>query len=207
MSRPQNVPAALRAHFQRHNRRVVGISVATLGFSFLLWVAAYWFCYWILLLLLTTLLGTEAKAPSAGFTLAFGGFVIGLCLISFFEQRIWPFHRPNDRQNAFGMFMDLILGLPRMTVSSGLTLAAYHSLEESDLAMAWEVLKKIEKDGPLPLQRFPMEIGGEDRRKHVLMALQWSGLVELHSAKEGLELRLANDEAKRLAQSMVRIHV
>jgi len=207
MRRPQNVPAALRAHFQRHNRRVLGISVATLGFSFLLWAAVYWFCYWVLLLLLTTLQGIDAIAPAGGYTLAFGAFAIGLCLISFFEQRIWPFHRPNDRQNAFGMFMDLILGLPRMTVSSGLTLAAYHALEESDLVMAWEVLQKIEKEGPLPLQRIPMEIGGEDRQKHVLMALQWSGLVELKATQEGLELRLANEEAKRLAQPIVRIHV
>ena len=202
-----NVPEALRTHFRRHNRRVFGIAFMMLGFSLLLWALIYFFLYWVVLLLLTTLQGTAATAPPGGFFLAFASLAAGLCLMTYIEQKLWPFQRLTDHQHPLGTLMDFILSLPRMTVSAVQTLAAYHSLEETELASARRILMRLGQEGPLPVQMLAVEIADEKTRNHVLMALQWTGLVELHADEDGLKLRLANEEAKRLAQAHVRIRI
>jgi len=201
------VPEALRAYFQRHNRRVVGIAFLMLGFALLLWGLVYFFLYWVVLLMLTSELGTAANAPGGGFFLVFFALAAGLCAISYIDQKLWPFRRLDDHRNPLGTIMEVILSLTKMTLSAGQTLAAYHSPDEHELMAAWEVLGQLSQAGPTPIQKLPVELGGEKGQQRVLMALQWSGLVELQAGEDGLTLRLANEEAKRLAQAYVRIRL
>lgn len=201
----QSIPEDFRAHLRRHNRRVIGSASLMLVAAVLLWGLLYFLFYWVTLLAVTSSQGTEAAVPRwiLPVFVAIAGALCGWCLI---ERKFWPFQRVYDRKHPISLGIDLILALPRMTISAGHTLSAYRDLDEAELFAAWQLLGVISKKGEIPIQQLPVEVVGEERRRKVLLALQLTDLVELKVGSEGIMLSLANnEEAHRLGQPHVRM--
>jgi hypothetical protein len=84
--------------------------------------------------------------------------------------------------------------------------AAAARLTEPELESAWLLLRRMDLAGtPLPAQSLPADIPDAIMRDRILMALQFSGIIEMRLTDDGPVLAFQNAEARRLAQEKVRL--
>lgn len=205
MPSTQNIPGVFRAHFARHNRQVLALTAITLVTAILLWGVAYIVIYWVALFAMTVAQGLEAHLP-ASFLPAFIAYAIGLCLIGWMAQKLWPDYFLRDKKSAFEIFMDFVLAAPRVTLAVWGNLSAWQSLDDDELLEAWELLRVIgEHDGRLSVSHLSYEIPDPELRTKVVFALQITGLVELRKNAGDAWLALKDEKARLLSQGAFKI--
>ncbi len=196
----------LREHLHRHNRWVLILTILTLVLAAALWAGLYAVAWWLFLLA-----GTAARPfdfnPGAGALVrGFAVTAVLLCVCAWIARRLRPNEAPRDRKGFGENFLDLLLAVPRVTLSIFGTGAAAARLSESELEQAWLLLRRMDAaEGPLPVQALPVEIPDSAMRGRIVLALQLSGIIEIRPTSSGPVLAFRNKKARGLAQERVRL--
>lgn len=210
----------LRAHFARHNRLVLGLSLVTFLAAGASWALLYAAAYWLVLLSLSVSRGADAMAPQA-FPFVFAGVALALCLLAWLMRRHSPDGLPRDRKRPWELALDLLLMVPRMTLATGETLTAWISLDRHEASLALALLRRIEHEKTLPVHAVPAEIPDVRAREKILIALQVSDLVVSRRTEGGnargaggggadgrvLILALHSEVARELCREYVRLRL
>jgi hypothetical protein len=196
----------LQEHLRRHNRSVLGLTLLTAGAAIACWTILYCLVWW-LFILGGTVLSLEGFNPSARiFFRCFLASALLLCLGAWISRKLRPNQAPRDHKGAGEHLMDLLLAVPRITLAIFGTGAAAARLTDAELESAWHLLRRMDRaGGPLPVQLVPVEIPDAAMREKIIMALQFSGLIEMRATSDGPVLAFQNAEARRLAQEKVRL--
>jgi len=196
----------LRAYLHRHNRRVLGLTVATFLIAAVLWVALYGIAWWLLLLGGTAARSLDYRPMTGPLVRGFAATGVVLCVLAWALRRIRPNQAPRDHKTFGEHFMDVVLAIPRLTLASLGTSGAALRLTQRELESAWDLLRRMEeRHTPVPVQELPVEIPDASMRERVVLALQLSGIIEIRPSATGPVFAFRNEEARRLAQGRVRI--
>lgn len=194
----------LRRHFAQHNRRVFLLACMTALTTLAAWAALYFLAYWLVLLVVTVDRTVEARMP-ASFPFVFAGVALTLCALAWVIRRLSPDEFPRDKKSIPEILLDFILTVPRMTLAIWGTLRALQFLDERELALAMQLLQRIERENTLPIYSAPLEIADERMRAKILLALQITEIIEARKTKDGIVLALRGEEARALCQRLVRL--
>src|ERR1043166_9364201 len=123
----------LRAIFSQHNRRVIGLTIATALVAAASWMLLYFIAYWFVLLALTAAKSLEAQMPPH-FSHVFFAIAGALCVLAWWLRRISPDEYPRDKKFVWEILLDFILAVPRMTLAIGGKLSALQRLNEHKLS-------------------------------------------------------------------------
>ncbi len=196
----------LRDHLRRHNRWVLLLTILTLLLSVVLWGALYLVALWLFLLA-----GTVARPydfqPAAGAPApVFVACGLLLCLAAWIARRLRPNAMPRDDKGFGEHLLDVLLAVPRLTLSILGTGGAAARLNEYEMEHAWFLLRRMsQSESPVPVQNLPVDIPDPAMRDKILLALQLSGLIEIRPTSSGPVLAFQNQKARHLAQERVRL--
>jgi len=196
----------LRAHLHHHNQWVVLLTLLTVIASVILWAGLYVFV-WMLFLFCGTAVQSLDFHPSAGaLPRAFAAAAVLLCVFAWITRRLRPDMAPRDHKGIGEHLLDVLLAVPRVTLSIFGTGGAGARLSETELGFAWNLLRRMdEAESPLPVQALPVEIPDSTMRNKIVLALQLSGLIEIRPTANGPVLAFQNEEARQVAQQRVRL--
>lgn len=197
-------PRGLHRHFARHNRRVWLLASFSLLSLTLLWGALYAACYWLTLLALSVSQGLESSAPES-FTARFVACALLFCAAAYVARILSPARLPRDRSTVWSAAGDLLLALPKATLSLKETFAAFHSLKPRELGAAWVLLQAIAKAKRLDMASLALHAPNRALAEKLVLNLQLVGLVEVRRAETGLYLSLRDAEARAVCSKLVRI--
>lgn len=196
----------LRAHLRRHNRKVALLSFLTLAGALLLWGVLCFVALWLFLLGNSVVKPLDWRPSPRPLLLAFAGAAALLCCVAWLLRRLRPNEAPRDHKGLWEIALDILLAVPRMTLAVAGTARARARLNEHELQLAWDLLRRMsDSAGPLPLHTLPLEIPGPAAREKILLALQLSELIDLRRRDSGPVLTFRNDAARQLAADRVRL--
>src|SRR5262245_38245509 len=104
----------LRAHFARHNQRVLLIAAGTVVASAAAWLLLYMVCTWVFVIAVAVFeLPVSRTAVPRGFTIVFA--VAAVCAMGYawLDRRLTPNERPADEKRSGEIVSDFILAVPR----------------------------------------------------------------------------------------------
>jgi hypothetical protein len=196
----------LREHLRRHNRWVLGLTFVTLAAAVLLWGTLYLAVYWLFLLGGTAAAPLEFHPNAGPLTRGFAATAILLCLFAWIARRVHPDESARDHKGLGGHLLDLLLAIPRVTLAIFGTSAAAARLNDRELEEAWFLLQRMkDAGGRLPMQALPVDIPDPRARKHIILALQLSSLIDILPTASGPVLTFKNEQARFLAEEKVRL--
>jgi len=182
------------------------LTVVTLAAAAALWTGLYLVTWWLFLLGGTATRQFDFHPAEGALLRAFATTGLLLCLFAYISHRLHPNDAPRDHKGIGGHFMDLLLAVPRLTLSIFGTGGAAARLSEGELEYAWRLLRRMSDAGhPVPVHALPVEIPDSEMRNKIVLALQLSGLIEVRTTSGGPVLAFRNKEARRLAQERVRL--
>jgi hypothetical protein len=183
----ESTTALLRKEMAAHNLRVVGIALLTLVVSLGLWIVLYVGCAWVWLLATTALLGHAQVNLSMSYTILF--LVAAGCAVAcaWFDQRLTPNALPRDNKAPWEVASDIVLVLPRMTLSIWGTLRAMLRLTSAELGEAAAFLHRLAAERRIPLHHVPQNAANPERRFRILLALQLMEVIEVHRDRDAQE--------------------
>lgn len=161
---------ALRAHFRSHNASVLASSAIALVFSALGWVFLYGTAYWLTLFTVSVIHAGEGHVSSA-FNDIFLASSGTLLLVAWAEGRLFPHERPMDRRPPAAHALDVILFIPRFTMSAWNNISALASLGRGDLRLAAGLLDLMRDTGSISLQEVSANFPNGRSLKRVIDAL------------------------------------
>lgn len=198
--------ARLKEHLHRHNRYVLLLTAFTFAVSVCLWAGLYFVVWWLFLLFGSAVKSVDFHPAGAPVFRAFGGVAVLLCILAWVSGRLRPNQAAQDRRGIVGHFLDLLLAVPRATLSVFGTGGAAARLNDRELGYAWGLLRRMhESDKPLSIQSLPVEIPDTKMREKILLTLQLSRLVEIRTNRNGTVLVFKDPEAREVAQERVRL--
>ena len=176
---PARTARSLRRHFARHNLHVLLLASATLLAVVALWLILYGVCCWLFILALTVIGGPHPNIPH-GFGILFA--VAALCAVAYawIDHRLTPNKFPRDDKLPSEIFADIVLTIPRMTVSIGGTLAAWQRLTKAEIAQAAALLHRLSAESRVWASSVPVEIPDAAARLKILFALQITKVIDVH---------------------------
>jgi len=196
----------LREHLHRHNRWVLLITIITFAAAVALWAGLYTVTWWLFLLGSTAARPFDLQPATGALLRGFATTGLLLCVAAWIARRLHPNEAPQDHKNLGGHFLDLLLAVPRLTLSIFGTGRAAARLSDSELEHAWRLLRRMSDAGhPVPIQTVPVDIPDSAMRDKIVLTLQLSGLIEMRTTSGGPVLAFRNKEARRLAQERVRL--
>lgn len=198
--------ARLRAHFARHNRRVLLLSAMTALLAAGAWSVLAFAAYTLTLLMLSVKNSVDAQAPR-GFFFGFAAVALALCFLAWILRRLQPDERARDAKSLAEIALDFLLVIPRVTLSILGTLSALVLLNREELNLALALLRRIDREESLPLHAVPAEIADDAAREKILLALQLTELVDFRKTDAGIALRFHGETTRALCQPAVRIRV
>ena len=175
---PEGTARILRAHFARHNFRVLLLAAGTLLAALACWGGLYLVSCWLLVLGFATFDVTLTHIPT-GFDTLFA--VAALCAIAYawIEERIFPNAHPRDHKNLVEIAAEFILAIPHMTLAIGGTLRAWLRLSDMELVQAASLLHWIAEEKRVPMSGVRLEIPDPATVARVLFALQLTQIIEV----------------------------
>lgn len=175
---PARTARSLRRHFARHNLHVFLLASATLLAVVALWLILYAVCSWLILLFLTVIGGPHPNIPH-GFGILFT--VAALCAVAYawIDHRLTPHQFPRDDKRPGEIFTDIVLTIPRMTISIGGTLAAWQRLTKAELTQAAALLHRLCAESQVLASSVPVEIPDAATRSKILFALQITKVIDV----------------------------
>jgi hypothetical protein len=198
----------LREHLRRHNRWVLLLTVLTFLFAAILWAGLYVAVYWLVLVAGTVARPFDFQPAAGALARGFAAAGILLCLSAWIARRLRPNEAARDHKRFLGHFLDVLLAVPRLTLSIFGTGGAAVRLSDSEMEYAWLLLRRMnEAEGPVPVQALPVDIPDSAMRGRIVLGLQLCGLVEVRPTSSGPVLAFQNQKARRLAQDRVRLRI
>ena len=196
----------LRERLRRHNRLVLALTIATFIAAAALWAGLYFVTWWLFLLAGTVTKPFDFQPVSGPLIRGFVATGALLCAVAYFSKLLRTDERPRDRKSFGENFLDVLLALPRLTLSIFGTGGAAARLSDIELEHAWNLLRRMsDAVKPVPVQELPVDIPEPAMRKKIVLALQLSGLIEIRSTPTGRVLAFRDDQARKLAQERVRL--
>lgn len=199
------VPDAVRATFARHNRRALFLGVLTIVFLVAFWGVVYFFLYAATLVFLTATRGVEAQMPPH-FAQLFATSAVLFLVLGLVAHQLNPRPVVRDHKSALEIVGEFLLAIPRATLAAWGNFRAYQFLDEHEMALAWQLLQKIEREKRVSLHHVPVEIADSRLREKVLIALQLVELIDFRKSDNELWLVLRDDKARALCQPRIRFH-
>ena len=200
VSRTQNAPTlrvlsvestaqTLRAHFLRHNTRVVAVAAITLLASVAAWLLLYFVSTWLVVIILAMAEIDVAHIPQ-GYTILFAVAMACALVYTWIDRRLTPNARPRDEMRPGDIAMDFLLVIPRLTLSVGGTLAAWQWLGARDCEQAAALLHHIAEEKQIPMSSVRLDIPDPKDASRILFALQLSQVIDVHREDREFSLRL-----------------
>jgi len=189
----------------RHNRHVALVSIWAILSVAVLWIVVYFAFYGLVLLCLT--LGNPLNTtPPSTFPIRFGIFAALFFGTVFLERRIAPHRRLRDKATTFENAMDILLALPRATITGLENLRAFLFLNPRERETAWALLRLLQEHRRLSLTELPQEFPNEPLRLRIIHALQILDLIELRERDGDWLIALrGTEEANRLMSKTFRL--
>jgi hypothetical protein len=198
----------LRAHLRAHNRRVLGLTIATFAVVAVLWAGLYFVAWWMFLIAGTATKSVDFHPNAEALVRGFAATAVLLCVLAWIGRSLRRNEAARDRKGFWEHFLDVVLAVPRLTLAVfGLSGAAAR-LSDQELEHAWKLLNRMnERDTPVRVSELPVEIPDAPARHKIVEALQLTGLVEIRPSAGGPVLGFRDEEARLLAQDRVRLRV
>ncbi len=186
---PESTAKVLRAHFARHNVRVVLLAGGTLVASIAAWLLLYFVGTWLLVIGFAVFDVHLTRIPH-GFRIVF--IVAAICAIvyAWVDRGLTPNERPGDKKRPMEIFSEFVLAIPRMTLSAGGTLAAWQRLDAGDLRQAATLLHRLSEEKRLPISSVPLDIPDPDAMMRILFGLQLTQVIDVFRDGQEFWLRL-----------------
>lgn len=189
LSTPE-IADALRVHFAQHNRRATWFAAITLAGSLLMWAALYILAHWLTLLFVTVV--SEGTEPlPRGLPIVFATAMAGLLAYAWVDRRLTPDERPRDTKPFVEIAGDIVLAIPRFTISAWSTFTARQHLRDAEIDLAARFLARLMPAGRIPLPSVGYEIPEAAMRERVLFALQITGVIDVIHGREGTSILLS----------------
>jgi hypothetical protein len=181
----------LRAHFARHNQRVVLIAAGTLVASAAAWLLLYIVCTWVFVFVCAVFDGPAFDTPFPR-ELSILFVVAAVCAVGYvwLDRRLTPNEQPADEKRAGGIIVDFILAVPRMTLSVWGTLEAWQRLSDDDFAQAAGLLHRLADERRLPMSSVRLDIPDPDAAMRIIFGLQLTQVVDVQREKQEFWLKL-----------------
>jgi hypothetical protein len=196
----------LRLHLRRHNRRVLALTGATFVLAGVLWAGLFFVAWWLFILGGAASRPFDAMPAPGPLARGFATVALLLCAVAWIGRLLRPNEAARDHKGVGGHLLDLVLAVPRLTLSGFGTGSAAARLSETELEHAWNLLRRMEERGqPVRVTELPVEIPDAAMRGKIVLALQVSGLIEIRPSASGPVFAFHNAEARRLAQERVRL--
>jgi hypothetical protein len=196
----------LRAHLRGHNRRVLGLTLMTSSLSVILWLVLWMITWWLFLLGGVAIHPMEFTPSSTPLAHAFIITAVILCIVAWITRRLRPNQAPRDTTTLRDHLVDIILAIPRLTLSILGTATAAARLSDTELDHAWTLLRRMDASPtPIPVQSLPVDIPNPASLNKILLALQLSELIDIRPTPTGPVLAFHNTEARHLTQDRVRL--
>jgi len=162
-----------------------------------LWALVYFGLYALVLLVLTlgNPLGATAPVTFPVRFILFSAFFFGMV---FLEKKVRPPRRVRDRATKLEVALDLLLALPRATVTSLENLRALLFLNRHERQTAWSLLERLHERRQIPLTEIPQDIPRERLATRVIHALQILDVIELRERDNEWLLSLRGTDTARL---------
>jgi hypothetical protein len=169
---------ALRQKLRAHNLHVLSILFLSVIGSALLWLGAYFFGYWMLLVLVTIAHGTEAQMPPQ-YTKVY--LIVAACAFcaAWIDRRLRPDPRPADKKPPFVIALDFVFTPARMLLSLRDNASAWQSLSDADLQQAIAFIDRVRAVRRFPVHTAPVEIPDDTARERVVFALLHLRILEM----------------------------
>lgn len=168
----------LRSHLAMHNLRVVLLAVLTLVAAAALWYGLSLLANWLALLFVTAVRGTEAQMP-AGIENVFWIVAAVLLALAWIDRQLRPDDRARDHKSAAEIAWEIVLAVPRLTLSVWGTLSAWLHLDTRERAEAVALIERLGQERRLRLTSMPLEIPNPQRRFKILFALQMVQIIDV----------------------------
>jgi len=198
----------LREHLHQHNQWVLALTLLTFVAAVILWALLYFFVVWISVFMSAAIAPIDYHPPKGE---VLGGFIIGavvLCAVAWIVRRLHPNEIPEDNKGLGGHLLDLLLAVPRVTLSIFGNSGAAARLTDEELGHAWHLLRRMdEAENPVPMQMLPVDIPDGKMREKIILTLQVANLIEIRPTSTGPVLVFRNKEARQLTQERVRLRV
>lgn len=187
---PREIADALRLHFAEHNRRAEFVAAGMLAVSLVLWLLLYFVAHWLTMLFVTVVSEGTAPVPR-GVTVVFGAVAASLLAYAWVDRRLRPDKRPRDVKPFAEVALDVVLGLPRLTLGAWSTFTARQHLTDAEFAQAGAFLARLATAGRVPLSSAGYDMPGVATRERVLFALQITGVIDVIPGREGTSIYLS----------------
>jgi len=198
--------ARLKEHLRQHNRSVLLLTLATFVISACLWAGLYFVVWWLFLFFGSAVKSIDFHPASSPVFRTFAAVSGLLCIVAWLTGWLRPNPKPQDHKSIGGHFLDLLLAVPRVTISVFGTGGAAARLNDTELEYAWNLLRRLEEtDRQLPIQSLPVEIPDSTMRNKILLTLQLSRLIQIRATRTGTFVAFANPEAREVAQERVKL--
>lgn len=186
----ESTAQTLRAHFARHNQRVILIAIGTLVASSAAWLLLYMIFAW-LFVIVSAVFEAPSDTPFPR-ELAILFAVAGVCatLYAWLDRRLTPSERPPDKKPSTEILSDFILAVPRMTLSVGGTLGAWQRLAGDDFTQAAALLHRLSDQKRLPMSSVRLDIPDPDAAMRILFGLQLTQIIDVQREDQEFWLKL-----------------
>jgi hypothetical protein len=187
---------------------VLFVTVFTFAISSTLWAGLYFVVWWLFLFFGSAVKSVDFHPTGAPVFRAFIAVAILLCIVAWVSHRLRPNPAPPDHKGLGAHLLDLLLAVPRVTLSIFGIGGAAARLNDEELPYAWNLLRQMdEASHPLPIQSLPVEIPDPKMRNKILLALQLSGLIEIRTTRSGPVLYFRDSDARQVVQDRVKLRL
>lgn len=180
----------LRSRIRSHNGSIVAASAATFALVTVAWAAWYGIAYWLVMFVLTVL-----HAGDAGLPPSFDRFCIivaaVLMVAGIADTWLFPSERAVDERPATETAIDIILFIPRLTISVVMNFAAWARLPSRWRGEAVDLLERLKEYRKLALTSLPLHLPNDRSRLRIMHVLALIQLTELRKEKGEWWLRIS----------------
>jgi hypothetical protein len=198
----RSTAAILRSHLLGHNFSVLAASGVALLFAAVGWALLYGGSYW-----LTLFFGSIFRRGAPGLPVSFNTvfFSSAGVLLIFAALDIWffPHDFVPDERPALETFADIILFLPRVTLSVFWNLSACARLRSADRPDAVDIVDRLRTSAKIPMHELPVSFPDAASRNRILRVLEISGITHVRREKGTVWLRLSPLAPKALRAQLL----
>ena len=195
----------LRARLRSHNGSVLAASGATLILVAISWVLFYIAAYWVVMFALTVAKAGDARLP-ASFDWVCASVAGALLLAGAIDMWFSPSERALDERPALATITDVLLFLPRLTLTIPLNFTAWTRLPADLRHGAAALLDRLRTERKLAMSTLAFDLPDERQRARVVRVLQMLQITEIRSEKGELWLRFSPLAPRELRGELIADH-
>ncbi len=195
----------VQARLRSHNVSVIAASGATLVLVAVSWALLYIAAYWIVMFSLTVAKAGGAQLPASFDTVC--GWVAGVLLVAAaIDMWFFPSERALDERPALATITDIILFLPRLTLTIPLNFTAWTRLPAYLRRDAAALLDRLRTERKLAMSTLSFDLPDERQRIRIVRALQMLQITEIRPEKGELWLRFSPLAPRELRGDLIADH-